>query len=372
MAPPLARPSRASSKRVRSHAARAATVSVRTLRLRLRRELEALDVPADHYLRRPLREPGLRTMVYFLSLRPLELPGYDRMLREFLRKADYSRSTNKGYLAWVSALAEIKAIWLLFKLGLEIQGIEQASLRGRSTKTCDIVAAYPGQPLIYFEVKLKATEDVQWIPDDVFEALAKLKYPATPHLVRHRNKPPAFDSAVDLPPILGAIDEHIARFERQKALGLVAGREVPPPLRRPGLDIELIFRSDQKLSRYKMHYVDPPWASDIERWLFDREAIGRDGMAMVPMVDAAVAKGADYLIAEGPSFSPPCEIALQCFDRVEEWSGRELLVKDPRIADLRGIILFKGSEWLLVGNADRSQLLRLEHLYPPRDPARRG
>ena len=143
-APALARRPKASSERVRNHAARAATVSVRTLRLRLRRELEALEVRADHYLRRPLREPGLRAMVYFLSLRPLRLPGYDRMLRELLTKAVYSRSTNKGYLAWVSALAEIKAIWLLFKLGLEIQGIEQASPRGRSGKTCDIVAAYPG------------------------------------------------------------------------------------------------------------------------------------------------------------------------------------------------------------------------------------
>lgn len=137
---------------------------------------------------------------------------------------------------------------------------------------------------------------------------------------------------------------------------------MPPPLRRPGLDIELIFRPEQKPSRYKMHYIDPPWASDIERWLFDRDALGREGRAIVPMVDAAVAKGASYLIAEGPSFSPPYEIALQCFDRAEERSGRELFVKDPRLSDLRGFLLFKGSEWLLVGNADRSPLLRLEHL----------
>lgn len=361
-APVLARRPKTSSERVRDHAARAATVSVRTLRLRLRRELEALEVRADHYLRRPLREPGLRVIVYFLSLRPLRLPGYERMLHDFLAKAVYSRSTNKGYLAWVSALAEIKAIWLLFSLGLEIQGIEQASPRGRPEKTCDVVAAYPGGPPIYFEVKLKATEDVQWIPDDVVEALAKFQYPATPQMVRHRNRPPAFDSAIDLPPILAAVGDQIARFERQKMLGLVAGRDVPPPLRRPGLDIELIFRSDQKLSRYKMHYVDPPWASDIERWLFDREAIGRDGTAMVPMVDAAVAKGADYLIAEGPSFSPPCEIALQCFDRAEEWSGRELLVKDPRLSNLCGILLFKGAEWLLMANADRPQPLLLKHV----------
>ena len=39
-----------------------------------------------------------------------------------------------------------------------------------------------------------------------------------------------------------------------------------------------------------------------------------------------------------PSFSPPGEIAPQCFDRAEEWSGRSLLVNDPRIAGLRGII----------------------------------
>lgn len=83
---------------------------------------------------------------------------------------------------------------------------------------------------------------------------------------------------------------------------------------------------------------------------------------MVPMVDAAAEKGADYLIAEGPSFSPPCEIALQCFDCAEEWSGRELLVKDPRIEGLRGILLFKGSEWLLMGSADQSQILRLQHV----------
>jgi len=83
---------------------------------------------------------------------------------------------------------------------------------------------------------------------------------------------------------------------------------------------------------------------------------------MVPMVDAAAEKGADYLIVEGPSFSPPCEIALQCFDCAEEWSGREMLVKDPRIEGLRGIILFKGSGWILIGNAECSQLLRLQHV----------
>lgn len=188
--PPSARPSRASSERVRGHAARSATVSVRALRVRLRRELEDLDVPAEHYLRRPLREPGLRATVYFLSLRPLELPGYDRMLREFLTKAVYARSTNRVLPRVGQRVGRGQGERLLFKLGLEIQGIEQAPPRRQLAKTCDIVAAYPGEPSIYFEVKLRATEDVQWIPDDVFDALAKLKYPATPQLVQKTTAEP--------------------------------------------------------------------------------------------------------------------------------------------------------------------------------------
>lgn len=337
---------------------------VSALRRWLLREIDALRVPPEHYLRREdITEPAVLAMLHFLSVKPQALPGYEEMLTSFLTDAIRSPATNRGHLVWVPRFAEIKATWLLAKLGLELRGVEQPSPhRSAAKKTCDLLAGYPGGPDIHFEVKTRTAEGAQWIPDQVHEALKTLKYPATPQLVRYQHGHPIFDCDKHLPPVFAAIHEHIDEFDRRKEQGLAGGRTVPGPFDRKGMDLTLIFRSDEEFSEYKMSYMTPSWASEFERWLFDRNALGRDGTPMQPMVDQAIEKGADYLICEGPSFCPPSEIAWQCFECVEEWSDRELLVRDPRLAGLRGLILFRGPERLLIANADEEQLMRLEHV----------
>lgn len=42
------------------------------------------------------------------------------MLTSFSRNAIHSPATNRGHLVWVPWFAELKAIWLLAKLGLEV------------------------------------------------------------------------------------------------------------------------------------------------------------------------------------------------------------------------------------------------------------
>lgn len=338
---------------------------VSALRRWLLRELDRLPVPPDHYLRRrdDLRGPAVLAMLHFLSLKPLELPGYEEMLSSFLTNAIFSSTTNKGHLEWVSRFAEVKAIWLLAGLGLDLRGFEQPSpRRSGDKKTCDLLGGYPGESDIHFEVKTRRAEGAQWIPDNVFVALKALKYPATPQLVGYQHGRQVFDCDTHLAPILAAVQEHTADFDRRKELGLAGGETVPGPFHQDGMDLELIFRSDQEHSPFQMSGMTPSWGEEMERWLFDRESFGRDGKPMKPMVDLAIEKGADYLICEGPVFYPPCDIAWQCFECVEEWSGRELLVRDQRLAGLRGLILFRGPERLLIANADEEQLLRMEHV----------
>lgn len=337
---------------------------VAALRRWLQRELDALHVSPEHYLRRDdLTERPVLAMLHFLSLKQLALPGYDGMLTSFLRDALRSRTTNRGHLVWVPRFSEIKASWMLAGLGIELRGFEQPSPRRTDPKkTCDLLAGYPGDRDIHFEVKTRTAEAAQWIPDEVHEALKTLKYPATPQLVRYQRGHPIFDCGTHLPPVFAAIQEHIEQFDRRKEQGLAAGRTVPGPFDRKGMDLTLIFRSDGEFSKFKMSYMTPSFAGEMERWLFDRNTLGRDGRPMKPMVDLAIEKGADYLICEGPSFCPPAEIARQCFECVEEWSGRELLVRDPRLAGLRGILFFNSVDRLLIANADEEQLMRLEHV----------
>ena len=86
-APTLARRRRSSPGRIRDQAARASTLSVRTLRLRLRRELEEPRRARGSLTRRPRREPGLRAVVHLFSRRLLALTACNRILQELLTKA---------------------------------------------------------------------------------------------------------------------------------------------------------------------------------------------------------------------------------------------------------------------------------------------
>ncbi len=100
----------------------------------------------------------------------------------------------------------------------------------------------------------------------------------------------------------------------------------------------------------------PDRSEDIMSWL---NGAGRtsstSGQRMVPMVAAALEKGADYLICMVPMWEPLESVATQCFKNLYRTSRapQSFVSGDSSIENLRGVILMAGHDnFCLINSAN--------------------
>jgi hypothetical protein len=116
----------------------------------------------------------------------------------------------------------------------------------------------------------------------------------------------------------------------------------------------LYFEVKDKLSEVRNSELDeddpdirhfqPDMVRDIESWLLGIDRLNTKGRPMIPMVDMARRKGADYLMAMVPGWEPLETLVAECFKpncRVSQDPQLCFVSSDPRLSGLCGVILLR-------------------------------
>jgi hypothetical protein len=271
------------------------------------------------------RDPILPCLDFLLSLEGL--PGYEKKLKTLRDNAVDHPTCAEGQVQWASLCAELGAIYLLGRsLGLKITGFDQASPRA-PRKDCDIRALLNGRPC-FFEVKRASKDDTaSALPRDLTAYLRTLNYGVDVELYQ---RPLRFDGR-ELAALERRVDRHLAE---QTHL------DRPQPLHTEKLALKFFPEWPGTVSTgWSPYYV-----RDIRDWLFCTDRLGRDGQPMIPQIQQARAKGADFLMCRVPSWDPLEELIERLYGDSDADLQRETdvgyLVQDPRLDGLRGLVLF--------------------------------
>lgn len=88
---------------------------------------------------------------------------------------------------------------------------------------------------------------------------------------------------------------------------------------------------------------------------------GRDGQPMVPAVQQAANKGADYLLCWVPPWRPLPDLVGRCFQGPKRGMKRAYTSPDERLKDLTGIVLFnRFDSFVIVNRESADPSLRIE------------
>lgn len=278
-----------------------------------------------------LSDPIAPAFEFFLGLEGV--PGYEEKLAEIRTRCTGPPNRNKHLVHWAAFCAELGAIYLLGgQLGLRILGLDRSSPRA-PTRNCDVMAEVEGRPK-YFEVKRRATEDLQIPPPLLSQRVSQLRLPYKLAIELHDSQ---YDCQ-DLETQLEKLREHLDFFDRHEDRDLwLQGDTVPPAFDAPGFS--LWFHEGDPEGDIAEHF-EPMTGPELRSWLLEEGRPGRDGVPMVPKVRQAYDQGADYLISRlepGGSWSAFVE---EIFPNARPIGTGAFLVDDPALAGLQGIILF--------------------------------
>lgn len=292
-------------------------------------------VPSGHPFERLTDDDLILPAVdYFLSL--ADVPGHAEKLKEYLERASVAPMTNEASRQWASICAEIGATRLLgHELGLPIVAFERPSPRATGKKTCDIVVEIAATDR-YCEVKRNSEEESQLLPEALVDAVENLQIPYDTTVgVLQRD----YDCS-DLTALLDAVKRHVANSPSSR---------VPAPYR--DSRVEAIFHVRQGTDGVMQHF-DPATLEDVCSFLVESGRVGRDGKPMVPMVEQAKQKAADYLLCRIPVWSGWYDldkVATTCLAATRK-IGRTYTSADPRLAPLVGVVLFERYDTFVVVN----------------------
>lgn len=190
--------------------------------------------------------------------------------------------------------------------------------------------------LKFFEVKRNAAEDKQSVPETLRNRLKRLEselpFSFTPRLVNRD-----YDCA-DLEDQVHQIKFHVVCFEEWQRDGIVSAQETPAPF---GGEFTLVFhlKSDIAIGT-DAEYFSPVSAPELSKYLLGPGGPARDGTLMVPMVQQAVQKGADYLVCRVTAWEVWPEVVKECFGTHRYVNGATFFVADERLGAFDGVILF--------------------------------
>jgi hypothetical protein len=286
----------------------------------------------DHYAANlSLSNPIVPALEFFLSLDGIT--GFSDKYAELINPVG-TPDRNDRIVSWASLCAELGATYLLTQgLKAQIVGFNGASRRAtRPESDCDIVAAANGH-LLFVEVKRKASQDKQMLPETLETVLCDLILPCNICSVELLNR------NYDCRNLDAEIREIKAHVERSLRFG-----ETPGPFATDGFRIS--FGPGPNTSDISCLF-DPAFSDDLAPHLLGPSK-KRD---MIPMVDQAREKGADYLFCRTPGWEGWPSIVESCFAPVSYSNGQTYFTDDPRMHGLHGIVLFsRYNDFCVVNN----------------------
>jgi len=277
---------------------------------------------ADHYAADlSISDAIVPALEFFLSLETVT--GFSSKYDKLLKGSVGSPDRNDRNVSWASMCAELGAIHLLaHALQAKIVGFDRLSPKATRPKSdCDIVAVANGR-LIFVEVKRKASQDKQEPPEILEAVLSKITLPHSICSIELRNRKYACSNP-DLE--VSKIREHV-----EKALRV---GEEPGPFATD--DFRITFGPGTNTSNIPC-LVDPVLSEHLAPHLLGPS----ENENMIPMVDQAREKGADYLFCRTPGWEGWPTIVTNCFAPVLYSNGRTYFTDDSRMRGLCGIVLF--------------------------------
>ena len=289
----------------------------------------------NHYAAQlSLSDPIVPALEFFLSLE--DVTGFRSKYEKLLRSPIGSPNQNDRSVSWASICAELGAIHLLaHSLNTQIVGFDQVSAKAtRSKSDCDVVAVANGH-LLFIEVKRKASQEKQEPPETLETVLSTLVLPRNICGVELCNRNYNCSDP----------DAEAARIREHVEKAIDSGEE-------PGPFATDNYRITFGLGANSSHIpclIDPVFSEELEPHLLG-PAPKED---MIPMVEQAREKGADYLFCRTPRWEGWPTIVASCFAPVSYSNGRTYFTDDSRIQGLRGIVLFsRYDDFCIVNNVN--------------------
>jgi len=128
--------------------------------------------------------------------------------------------------------------------------------------------------------------------------------------------------------------------------------EAPPPFECDHFSI--IFMPKSKETTTAPYFFQPVSTEEIAKHLLGPGGKGRNGENMVPMVQKAIDKGADYLMYRVTSWGDWAHIVEDCFSDTVQAQGATYFSSDPRLGSLSGVILFARYDHFCIINNSQS------------------
>ena len=301
----------------------------------------------------------------------------DKLTEELLSfgTKDSEKFVTYDHQKWYQLLSELETFYLLHnKFGMNVVGYEQVPV-GKKNKSPDFEIKL-GNESVYFEVKFKASQVTQRIPQKLDEFLDKIeeehgnKYRITLMEVENSedretcpNYQKLFSKYLLLPENLNIIEKEIKdhlnvlnknkkleRKDRHSSRCIVlikAGVEA--------IDIHFSIKLKLKNHGIRISCFRPDNIYDIKSWLFEEQE------GKTPMVKEAESKGADYLVCFIPFWEDIDETfydyVTPLFSDIQKFKPNITISRDVNLRNLSGVILMsqKGSltnNHVIVSNAN--------------------
>jgi hypothetical protein len=184
-------------------------------------------------------------------------------------------------------------------------------------------------------VKRKAAQDKQDLPETLERALGELELSYNICGVELLNRD--YDCR-DLDMAVTKIKKHAEKS--------YSCAEIPGPFMTA--DFRIYFGDGPNTPRIN-HLFNPVFSDDLAPHLLGPSSKS----SMIPMVDQARDKGANYLFCRTPGWEDWTTVAEECFSDILYSNGRTYFTKDLRLHNLHGIVLFsRYDDFCIVNNVN--------------------
>jgi len=279
----------------------------------------------------------------FFSLNAID--GYEKKCKQIIDNPIIRDHTVEGIIQWHSILAELEAIYMLqSQFNMQVNKFDYHNPSSiKQDNDVDIVASKEGSAYL-FEVKNNSQDHIQALPTNVLKLIRDTDFGYSIIV-------DSIDDQLEVTNVRQlamAIQLHIRDHELNLTEEISKEMWLPSNLRCGGVVIRFLNTKQQRIVPW---YVVPLSSDGLERWLFSDET-GK--------IAEALEKGADYLMCKIRIYDTLSEVLDSVFPTYRKTGNNTVSIKDKRLKDLSGIILFDQHDQFYLLNNGKKPI----HLYP--------